>query len=449
MKLQTSDTLSHHDKKRHIPLYFEVEQGAKQLDITFSYTPVELAPALPINEISLSLFGPKGARGARHNNRDMNIRLSESFASPGYMPGQLEPGTWCLEIDAHRIMPGSVVTYTLTIETKTTFNSESLPVFPKGQTHSRGSGWYRGDFHAHSLHSDARWDISDLVAFAKRQNLDFVTLSDHNTVSGLAELHSFASHELLTIGALELTTFYGHALALGLNEWTEWRVNPPNGKPQTIQQLAQNVEEKGGVFIMAHPMSEGDPWCSGCHWGYAEMMPGTANIIEVWNSSWEGTSHNEAALQLYYSWLNLGYKLVATAGTDIHSPSKANHSLGFNCVYAQDLSTPELLKAIRQGHLYLTNGPRLELNAQTKNGTLYLMGDNVPESDAVITLTWDDCHNHDIRLIVDGKLHKKIASGKSGFEQLNLDLPARWLSTEIRDAKGDLRALSNPIFFNK
>ena len=76
-----------------------------------------MATALPINEISLSLYGPAGARGARHNNRDLGIVITESYATPGYLPGRLEPGRWCLVIDAHRILPGPEVKYELVIET--------------------------------------------------------------------------------------------------------------------------------------------------------------------------------------------------------------------------------------------------------------------------------------------------------------------------------------------
>ncbi len=30
-----------------------------------------------------------------------------------------------------------------------------------------GPGWYRGDLHAHTLHSDGDWDVAGLIAFAR------------------------------------------------------------------------------------------------------------------------------------------------------------------------------------------------------------------------------------------------------------------------------------------
>lgn len=67
MKTSQQGILTHLDTGRHHPFFFEVPKHTRQLTISFSYEPVVLAPALPSNEISLSLFGPDGARGARHN----------------------------------------------------------------------------------------------------------------------------------------------------------------------------------------------------------------------------------------------------------------------------------------------------------------------------------------------------------------------------------------------
>ena len=64
------------------------------------------------------------------------------------------------------------------------------------------------------------------MASAARYGLEFVTLSDHNTVSGLPELDALTTPELLTMGGLELTTFYGHALALGRRSWLDWIHTP-------------------------------------------------------------------------------------------------------------------------------------------------------------------------------------------------------------------------------
>ena len=312
----------------------------------------------------------------------------------------------------------------------------------------KGPGWYRGDLHAHSQHSDAAWGIADLVAFAEQQQLEFVTLSDHNTVSGLAEFQTYHSTDLLTLNAFELTTFHGHALALGVEKLLEWRVSPPDGPAHTMREIAAAVEETGGLFVIAHPMSLGSPWCSGCHWNYADMMPGTARAVEVWNSAWDSDRFNEQALQLYYLWLNQGYRLVATAGTDSHRPPEAGAKLGFNVVYAEEFSQKGLLTAVERGHLYLSGGPTLDLSARNAAGEVFKIGDVVTGNDVGVSLRWRGCvPGETVRVIADGKVHKTLTEASAGNHTFTFATLPAWLTVEIRDAQNNLRALSNPLFF--
>ena len=157
MKTSRQGTLTHFDTGRHQPFFFEVPEHSRQLAVTFSYAPVVLAPDLPGNEISLSLYGPGGARGARHNNRDLDILVTENYATPGYLPGRPEPGRWCLVIDAHRILPGPTVAFELKIETSPVVTLEkgleATPKFAKQSITPKGPGWYRGDLHGGQHHT--------------------------------------------------------------------------------------------------------------------------------------------------------------------------------------------------------------------------------------------------------------------------------------------------------
>ena len=99
----------------------------------------------------------------------------------------------------------------------------------------RVRGWCRGDLHAHTLHSDGPWDVPDLIAWAHQRKLDFVTLTGHNALAGHAELRSLANDDLLTMGGLELTTHWGHALSLGGGDWHEWRAGAATGKTAVSQ----------------------------------------------------------------------------------------------------------------------------------------------------------------------------------------------------------------------
>jgi hypothetical protein len=313
--------LTEKEVKQHLLHPFELPAQAIELDIILHFTPARVNNIS--NMLCLTLFDPLGFRGAGHRGGDTHrVQLSHSQATPGYQPGPLPAGQWTVEIDTHMIMPGEPCHYQLEIAIRTSPDtlseqveraaSQSSPLAP-----GRGPGWYRGDLHAHTRHSDGDYEVQGLVETARQRQLDFITLTDHNTVSGLAEMEQFTSSELLTMGGLELTTFWGHALCLGRRTWLDWRVGLGQ---HSMADIAQEVTAAGQLFIIAHPCAIGDPWCTGCDWRYEEMKPGSGHFVEIWNGPWGGDSNNEQALALWYSWLNEGYRLVATAGSDAHRP---------------------------------------------------------------------------------------------------------------------------------
>ncbi|MCB0150330.1 MAG: PHP domain-containing protein, partial [Caldilineaceae bacterium] len=144
------------------------------------------------------------------------VVISDTAATPGYLAGPLPAGEWVVQIDTHRIMPGAPVHYKLDIAISTETEAPMTHVLPEGRRNGgrdRGTGWYRGDLHSHTDHSDAgERTVADLIAAAQDAGLDFLFVTDHNTTSTLAALETIDSGNLLMAGGMELTTFWGHAL---------------------------------------------------------------------------------------------------------------------------------------------------------------------------------------------------------------------------------------------
>lgn len=444
-----SRTLTSADVKQNIPFRFEVPAGATQLVIRLSFSPWKVDGRL--NMLTLSVFDPHGFRGAGHRHGDMHeVVLDTHSASPGYTPGPLPAGEWTVVLDTHMIMPGAECPIRLDITASDQPPQRAPTVWESAAVPSRGRGWYRGDLHAHSIHSDAGWDIPDLLEWAHKNRLDFCTLSDHNTVSGLPQADSLRQADLLVMGGMELTTFWGHALALGLREWVDWRTS--DGK-RTMQDIASEVQARGGLFIIAHPRSIGDPECTGCRWVYDSMMPGNARAVEVWNDPWTNPGdHNEEALVLVFGWLNQGYKMALSAGTDNHGHHHMEEPYGFNVVYAQDLSEQEILRAVREGHLYLSSGPRLELNAAL-DGESVMMGDSIRPADnqpVPIEIKWDGClAGAQVTLVADGTPHAAVLASDRGSQTFTLNGgQAHWCLATARAEGGRMLALTNPIFLD-
>lgn len=440
MHIRIEGTLDHRHDKAHIPHAFTVPAGTTEVRIRLDHRVEGGAPVEP--QVSLTVFDPQGARGARHNNRDQSLRLTHVTATPGYVSRPLLPGVWTVWIDTHRIVPPDVITYSLEIGLNSEPSADTPIIYAKGATAPRGAGWYRGDLHGHTLHSDGSWDVRDFVRYARDYRLDFVTLTDHNTVSPLAEHDSYSANDLLTMGGIELTTYHGHALALGVRDWLEWRTTLDNlGMPEA----ARRALDAGALYIIAHPMSVGDPWCTGCDWQYPDMMPGSARCVEVWNGPWGDMSNNERSLALWYGWLNEGCRMVATAGTDIHGPLNDPYP-GFNVVYADELSEQAILDAIRRGHLYLSSAPRLEFVATSTGGARAMMGDLIERALLDLLVTWSDVEQGSrIRLIQDGAVIEEMPIDAEGSLNRTRD-GGRWYTVEIRAADGELRAVANPIF---
>ncbi len=457
-----SNTLTNADCKRHIAHTFDVPEGTTGIVIHMTYAPAKIDEI--DNHLVVTLFDPIKSRGSRHypgdmvdeNTRVHHIQVGAHAATFGFVAGAIQPGTWTAMIHTNMVLPDALVQYTVDIQLTTddgqqTTNDLARASYRPSSVVRRptapGPRWFKGDLHAHTFHSAGDWDVPELIAEAKARGLDFVTLSDHNTASPVAQMRSLATPELLTMGGIELTTFYGHALALGVNEWIDWRVSETRSMPDIVRE----VEAIGGTFVIAHPMTEGDPVCTGCDWAYDDMMPGNAKLVEVWNSGLWPFSRNELSLQLYYSWLNEGHRLVATSGTDTHGPAPLEIQPGLDVVYADELSEAAILRAVRQGHLYLSTGPKLELVATNGSGKTAMMGDALQGDHVTLKVCWDGVQPDDsLRLIVNGEVKESLQPASNGEHSWPLDVPnPTWYCAELRDAHGNMSALTNPVFLGR
>jgi hypothetical protein len=445
------------DIKQHLAHVFHVPEGVARIVIDMVYSPAGAGNL--DNHLVITVFDPVTSRGSRHypgdregNARKHHIEIAASHASYGFIFGPIPGGEWNATVHTNMVLPDTLVSYVMTVRLLLADDAQDPDAEPNMPVQAfaprQGPAWFRGDLHAHTYHSDGNWDVPDLIAEARARKLDFVTLSDHNTASALRQMRALARPALLTMGAIELTTFHGHALALGerVTDWIDWRSTPERGMPQ----IAAEIAAVDGIFVIAHPMSDGDPICTGCDWRYADMLPGNARHVEIWNSGLWTHSHNEAALELFYSWLNAGNKLVVTAGTDTHGPGSLEIQAGFNVVYAQSLTERDIVHAIQLGHLYLSTGPVLTLTARDNtSGKHVMMGDTLAAGTVEVTVAWDSAAPGDkLQLILQGKAYAlDFAPSGSATQTLRIEKPI-WITAELRDAAGLMRAITNPIFLH-
>ncbi|MCC5974773.1 MAG: CehA/McbA family metallohydrolase [Rubellimicrobium sp.] len=436
------------DMARHVPVPFRVPPGCAGLRIAFEHAPHHPGAGDIPHQLSISVIGPDGSRGTRHNNADQSVLLSETSASPGYLPGPIEPGLWRVEIDTHRILPPGGIDWEITVEAVAA--PDAVPEAPPPAFVPRtGPLWVRGDLHRHTFHSDGLWSPAAMVADARARGYDFAALTDHNTTSALREAQTAAGQDLLILPGMELTTFHGHALALGSGALWDWRIRDG----QTMSERAAAIMAAGDLYVIAHPMSAGHPFCTGCFWAWSDMLPGPARLVEVWNGTWGPGPKNPLGLDLFHGWLNAGHRLVATAGSDDHGRGSPEALPGHMLVSVAVLSVPGLLTALGRGHAVLTSGPRFTLTAQA-HGRDLLPGDCAP-GPVPLTLDWSDAAPAGRLRLITGRrgeegvrVAHEATVGPAG--QVTLDPAllkgADWAMVELRDAQGGMQALANPVF---
>jgi len=275
---------------------------------------------------------------------------------------------------------------------------------------------------------------------ALERGLSFLALTDHNTSSGRAELERILPGFLLLPG-VELTTYYGHATAIGIEEWLDWTAIKAG---RGMHALANKVALAGGILSIAHPFAPGDPICTGCAWMYFDLRPENTAHLEVWNSEWR-EPYNRAALEHWYSLLESGKRVIATVGSDIHGPSyTAGH--GFTCTPTTS-SRAQLLEQLRAGNTYLARRATLEPRVRTEAGDAEL-GSVQPKGTWTLELRWKGVPlGSELHVIADGQ--REIFPLELEGQWTRAVEVERWLHFEIWRSDGELELLTNPVFVER
>lgn len=237
--------------------------------------------------------------------------------------------------------------------------------------------WVPFELHTHTPHSDGTHSLLEMCRAAAQLGLEGIALTDHNTVSGLADAEAVSQETGITIiPGMEWTTFYGHMLTLGAS-YCEWR----DLGPDDIHRGIDRVHEQGGIVGIAHPYSFGSPICTGCHWDYTISDWNQIDYMEVWHETMPSMkNHNVPAFKQWTELLNKGYRISATAGRDWHRSNPDDTLAAYTYIGLPETASPpalsDIIAAIRKGQLCLSMGPLLEVSL-TLGLEQYGLGDEV------------------------------------------------------------------------
>ncbi|WP_297109478.1 CehA/McbA family metallohydrolase [uncultured Devosia sp.] len=334
---------------------FEVPEGTTRIDVTFSYPKAEDCI------IDLGAFDPRdtgyptadGFRGWSGGARD-RFFIATDDATPGYIHGEIHPGTWNVILGLYKVPEqGAMIRADIALDA----TPRALVPQPERSFPVRGgAGWYKGDLHCHTYHSDAKGSPETLHAAARQAGLDFLAIADHNTISQRRYFHPHSSPDLVFVRGMEVTTAVGHANVFGLDEWIDFRMT----RPSDAHVLERLVHERGGLLSINHDKPV-------IPWDYE--LP-AADCQEVWQSTW--LDWNWVALERYQNRLASGMKFSAIGGSDYHQPADLRPegplvlARPTTVLFLPELSEDAILAAMKSGHGYVTegpNGPHLEIRA--------------------------------------------------------------------------------------
>lgn len=200
-------------------------------------------------------------------------------------------------------------------------------------------------------------------------HLAIIALTDHNTFSGWDEIDD---NIIPVIRGIEWTTYYGHLLVLGANDFVDWR----DANADNIDEKIKQIKAVGGLVGVAHPFELGSPLCTGGHWDFNVRNWQNVDYIEVWHKNlYSNKKENEKALELWTSLLDKGYKISATYGRDWHREENTGH---YGCTYldVDDISAKSAMRAIRLGKTVISHGAKFIFRVH-RHGVTSAIGDTV------------------------------------------------------------------------
>ena len=180
------------------------------------------------------------------------------------------------------------------------------------------------DLHVHTCYSpDAVTTLKEVVTHSKKQGLDGVAITDHDTLVGASKLQN---SDLVVISGIEITTLNGHLLALN--------VTTPIPPKLDINETIQRIHEAGGIAVAPHPTA--------VYRSAPSRQTASYDAIEVLNSA-------DVPFQ-FLTYLNqklaTRLSLPQTAGSDSHYGPEIGAAYTF---IEADPNVDEIVQAIKKG----------------------------------------------------------------------------------------------------
>lgn len=439
----------------HFFVEFEVPAGTVEIEVRHD----DLSTA---NILDWGLEDPDGFRGWGGGNAEPAI-VGLDAASRSYVPGPITPGTWRVVVGKAKIEepPGQYALEIVLRDEPTLASQPERTPYVAAAALSTEARWYAGDFHVHSSESgDASAPLDDILAYARERGLDFVEITDHNVHTATDFFVDVQSRhpEALLLPGVELTTYAGHANAIGAVDWVDHKIGQPG---ITIEGVAAAYRDAGALFSLNHPTLDLGPLCIGCAWDHP-LDAAWIDAVEIANGGLMpiGAQFTPGAISLWDELCAEGAHVAAIGGSDDHDagidPGPFQSPIGdpTTLVFAEELSVAAILEGVRRGRTVVKlqgpGDPMVELwPVEPLEGD---PGDTIVADVTTLVATVTGGRGHTIRLVQDGAPGAAIAIDDDPFETTwDIEAPGSGQSRVRAEVlvDGQLRTITSHLWLER
>jgi hypothetical protein len=373
----------------------------------------------------------------------------------------------------------------------------ALPI-TTGRAADPSCEWLAGDFHVHTVYSHDSyggpddpgtgpdefytlgWTPGQQGAIAESRGLDFIAITDHNSVDGYTARDTAATglgfyesgwgradqvpggQPLIWVPDYENSVSgAGHAQMHGATQVYDRSLPAP--------QAAAALHADGGAFQINHPSDMNWHDAAG-NFNYPGFAP---DSLEVWNIGvwlyqppFPATNDHEFPVAMYDGFLDQGFRVAATGGSDNHWRSTtAAQGVGqpTTWVCAEDRSPEAIVAAVRANRTSVSHQPpayggsRAYLSADGDgDGTFEAMvGDSVAPGSKIEAVV-ENAEGATLRLVTNGGevLAEETVTSPDFANAYEVPPDATWVRAEVfypdgREARRELQPvcdLSNQLF---
>jgi len=277
-------------------------------------------------------------------------------------------------------------------------------------------GWYSGDDHIHYIRHDKN-DDPNLLLFTQAEDVHVANILQMGNIA-TAHWPQYGWTPVLAItdktysfvpGQEDPRTYRrGHTISLHLKE--------PIRDPRhylLYHQVFEKARAQGGVTGYAHVVGKG--------WGNARVglaldVPfGLVDFVEVKQLGCGGSS-------VWFDFLNLGYKLAPSAGTDYMSDFTLPGAERSYVHVPKPFALQGWFDGLKRGETFVTNGPMLEftVNGKGMGSELRLKSGDKLIINATASINPDIDSLKSLELIEQGEVVKTVNAGNAGKTKLQL-----------------------------